>query len=355
MLPQDILDNLDTAVVVLDDRLLLAQLNAAAENLLGISRNRALGKPLLPLVDDDETLKHVLASSLATGQTYAHELFLAPSEVHAQRRMIECRVSAPDARDGRAWLLVELIDVTRRMKITRENALLIQHGAGRQMVRQLAHEIKNPLGGLRGAAQLLQRQLDSDELREYTGVIISEADRLVALVDTLLGPGGPPTKLPANIHELLEYVARLVTTQAGDGVRLQRDYDPGLPPLALDRDQIVQALMNLMQNACSALENRGTLTLRTRATSNFTIGEHRHPMIATIEIEDDGPGIPPELQDSVFSPLGTGRPDGTGLGLPVAQDLISRHGGLIEFDSRPGRTVFYVRLPLAGAEEPANG
>lgn len=349
MAPQDILDSLDTAIVLVDDRLLVVDMNSAAENLLGVSRGRALGSPLLPLVDDDETLKQVLASSLQSGQTYAQELFLAPSEVHAERRMIECRVSAPQQDGAGRRLLVEMIDVTRRMKITRENALMIQHGAGRQMVRQLAHEIKNPLGGLRGAAQLLARQLESEELREYTGVIIAEADRLVALVDTLLGPGGPPNKQPANIHELLEHVVRVIASQAGDGVKIVRDYDPGLPQLALDRDQIVQALMNLIKNACSALEHRGTLTLRTRATNNFTIGEQRHPVIATIEIEDDGPGIPPELQDSVFYPLVTGREDGTGLGLPVAQDLISRHGGLIEFDSRPGRTVFFVHLPLAEA------
>jgi two-component system nitrogen regulation sensor histidine kinase GlnL len=249
-----------------------------------------------------------------------------------------------------ACLLVELADVTRRTRINRENALLIQHGAGRQMVRQLAHEIKNPLGGLRGAAQLLARQLADDELKEYTSVIISEADRLVALVDTLLGPGGPPNKQPANIHELIEYVIRLVEPEIGSHLKIVRDYDPGLPMIALDRDQIVQALLNLVQNACVALGGQGTLVLRTRATNNFTIGELRHATIATIEVEDDGAGIPSELQDSVFYPLVTSRPDGTGLGLPAAQELISRHGGLIEFESRPGRTVFFVRLPLDRAD-----
>jgi two-component system nitrogen regulation sensor histidine kinase GlnL len=223
---------------------------------------------------------------------------------------------------------------------------MIQHGAGRQMVRQLAHEIKNPLGGLRGAAQLLGKRLDSDELREYTDVIISEADRLAGLVDTLLGPGGPPSKTSVNIHELIEYVLRLVEPELGESVRVLREYDPGLPNMDLDRDQIVQALLNLIRNAMTALNDRGTLTVRTRADLNFTINETTHPVITTIEIEDDGPGIPLELQDSVFYPLVTSRPDGTGLGLPAAQELLSRHGGMIEFDSRPGRTVFYVRLPI---------
>lgn len=342
----DIFENLETAVVVLDSNLLITALNPAAENLLGISRIRAISAPLLPLVDEDETLKRVLANSLATSQTYAHELLLAPTEVHAANRMVECRVT-PVAQQARSYLLVEMTDVTRRMRITRENALMIQHGAGRQMVRQLAHEIKNPLGGLRGAAQLLARELHSDNLREYTDVIISEADRLVTLVNTLLGPGGPPNKQPANIHELIEYVVRLVEPELDGRLTLIRDYDPGLPSIALDRDQIVQALLNLVRNACISLNNQGTLILRTRASTNFTIGDMRHATIASIEIEDDGPGIPADLQESIFYPLVTSRAEGTGLGLPTAQELVSRHGGLIEFESRPGRTIFFVRLPLS--------
>lgn len=251
-----------------------------------------------------------------------------------------------DKPDG---VLVEMTDVTRRSRISRENALLIQHGAGRQMIRQLAHEIKNPLGGLRGAAQLLERQLDSDELKEYTGVIISEADRLAALVNTLLGPTGPLNKLPQNVHELLEYVIRLIEPEMGPHIVLARDYDPGLPDIALDRDQMVQAILNLTRNALIALDGQGKLTLRTRAVMNYTIGNLRHPVVASIEIEDDGPGIAPELQDSIFYPLVTSRADGTGLGLPAAQELISRHGGLIEFESRPGKTVFQVRIPLDAA------
>jgi two-component system nitrogen regulation sensor histidine kinase GlnL len=243
-------------------------------------------------------------------------------------------------------MLVELTDVTRRSKISRENALLIQHGAGRQMIRQLAHEIKNPLGGIRGAAQLLARQLDSPDLTEYTDVVISETDRLAGLVDTLLGPGGPPNKQALNVHELLEYVVRIIEAEDDKSLHIRRDYDPGLPLIDLDRDQMVQAFLNLVRNAATALNGQGTITLRSRAVTNFTIGDVRHRVIASIEIEDDGPGIPPDLQDTVFYPLVTSNPHGTGLGLPAAQELISRHGGLIEFESRPGRTVFAVQIPL---------
>jgi two-component system nitrogen regulation sensor histidine kinase GlnL len=306
------------------------------------------------LVDDDRGFAEILSKSLTNNVTYATELQLSKSEVYPEERTIESRVSPLNAGTGQQRLLIEMIDVTRRARISRENALLIQHGAGRQMIRQLAHEIKNPLGGLRGAAQLLGKQLGSAELKEYTEIIISEADRLAGLVDTLLGPGGPPNKQPVNVHEIIEYVVRLLEPELEDKLDVVRDYDAGLPTIKLDRDQIIQALINLMRNAATALEGRGRLTLRTRAVMNFTIGEKRHPVVATIDIEDDGPGIPPELQDSVFFPLVTSRPDGTGLGLPTAQDLISRHDGLIEFESRPGRTVFSIRIPVSPDSETAS-
>ena len=330
--------------MLLDRNLLIVGLNPAAENILGISQLRARGESLLRLVDDEPELRDILSRVIATGDHYANELRLGPTEVHAEERIVDCRVSPISSKSAK--LLVELTDVTRRSKISRENALLIQHGAGRQMIRQLAHEIKNPLGGIRGAAQLLARQLDNDELTEYTDVVISETDRLAGLVDTLLGPGGPPNKQPLNIHELLEYVVRITEAEDEKSLHIHRDYDPGLPLIDLDRDQMVQAFLNLVRNAATALDGQGTITLRSRAVTNFTIGDTRHRVIASIEIEDDGPGIPADLQDTVFYPLVTGNPHGTGLGLPAAQELISRHGGLIEFESRPGRTVFIVQIPL---------
>ena len=339
-----ILDSLSSGVILLDDNLLIVDLNPAAENVLGISRARARGRSLLRLVDDEPELREILSRVAITGDHYANEMHLAPNEADSGERIVECRVSPVEI--GRASLLVEMTDVTRRSQITRENALLIQHGAGRQMIRQLAHEIKNPLGGIRGAAQLLERQLGDPELKEYTDVVISETDRLAGLVDTLLGPGGPPNKQAVNVHELLEYVVRIIEAEDPRCFKVHRDYDPGLPEIDLDRDQMVQAFLNLVRNAVSALDGLGTLTLRSRAVTNFTIGNVRHRVIASIEIEDDGPGIPFDMQDSVFYPLVTNKPDGTGLGLPAAQELISRHRGLIEFESRPGRTVFFVRIPL---------
>ncbi len=335
---------MSSGVILLDSSLLIVGLNPSAENILGISQQRAQGESLLRLLDDEPELRDILSRVMQTGDHYANEMRLGATEVHADERIVDCRVSPLKTEDTE--LLIEMTDVTRRAKISRENALLIQHGTGRQMIRQLAHEIKNPLGGIRGAAQLLEKQLDDAELSEYTDVVISETDRLAGLVDTLLGPGGPPNKQPVNVHELLEYVVRLIEAEEQKKLTFVRDYDPGLPLIDLDRDQIVQAFLNLVRNAAAALDGQGTITLRSRAAINFTIGDRRHRVIASIEIEDDGPGIPFDMQDSVFYPLVTSRPEGTGLGLPGAQELLSRHNGLIEFESRPGRTVFFVRIPL---------
>lgn len=219
------------------------------------------------------------------------------------------------------------------------------------MIRQLAHEIKNPLGGLRGAAQLLERKLPEAELKEYTGIIIGEADRLAGLVDGLLRPGGgAASPRSVNIHEITEHVARLVESERPSGVTLQRDYDPSLPPLWVDSNQLIQALLNVAKNALAAVENKGSIVLRTRALTNYTLAGERHRLVISVEVEDNGPGIPAELQPTVFYPLVTGRASGTGLGLTIAQDLTAQNGGLVEFDSRPGRTVFKLRVPLV--EEP---
>ena len=218
------------------------------------------------------------------------------------------------------------------------------------MVRQLAHEIKNPLGGLRGAAQLLERELLDPALREYTRVIISEADRLTGLLDSMLGPGRPPAKQLINVHELLERVYHLLRSEASEGVTVERDYDPSLPPLTVDPNHIIQAMLNLGRNAIQALSGGHVqsprLTLRTRAASNASVGAQRHRLVASIQFEDNGPGVLPEIRDTIFYPLVSGRSDGTGLGLGIAQDLVSRHGGLIEFDSAPGRTIFVISLPM---------
>ncbi|HWK52548.1 MAG TPA: nitrogen regulation protein NR(II) [Steroidobacter sp.] len=349
-----ILDSLSTSVLIVDRTRSLLYLNVAAEALFGVSRNQVRGRPLAELLEDSAVLDSVIDRAATTSRPFSRrELALRP--IYGDGELIvDCTVAPYEESGAPGAVLIEISDATQHQRITRETALLTQIGGSRLMIRQLAHEIKNPLGGLRGAAQLLARQLDDASMREYTTVIISEADRLVTLVDTLLGPGHLPRKESINIHELLQHVGHLLAADAPPGVVIDRDYDPSLPPLHLDRNLIIQAMLNLGKNAMQALAHKvaenngrgGRLVLRTRALTNVNIGARRHRLVASVQFEDNGPGVPEHLRDTLFYPLVTGRADGTGLGLAVAQDLVSRHDGLIEFESRPGLTIFTILLPF---------
>ncbi|HQR24754.1 MAG TPA: nitrogen regulation protein NR(II) [Steroidobacteraceae bacterium] len=346
----NLLDGIASSVLWLDGDAAVVHLNEPAEDLFGVSRNQAAGRSLRDLLKGNVELAGVIDRSRATGAQYSRRELPFEAGPGAPLRMLDVTVTPFDQPGRPGGVVVELADVTQHQRILRENALLTQLGGSRAMVRQLAHEIKNPLGGLRGAAQLLERQLKDPALHEYTTVIISEADRLAALVDALLGPGQPPRKEPVNVHEVVQHVGHLLAAEAPNGVAIERDYDPSLPRLRLDRNQVIQALLNLGRNAIQSVGERGRVVLRTRALTNASIGSRRHRVVACIQVEDDGPGVPADLKDTVFYPLVTGRPGGTGLGLAVAQDLVGRHDGLIEFESRPGRTVFTILLPYDSNE-----
>ena len=346
----ELLDGVSTCVTWLDADGAVLHLNEPAEDLFGISRNQAAGRAIRDLLKANAELEGVISRARVAGAQYSRRELPFEAGPGSSPRYVDVTVTPYDAPGFPGGSLVEIADVTQHQRILRENALLTQLGGSRAMVRQLAHEIKNPLGGLRGAAQLLERQLKDPTLHEYTAVIIAEADRLAGLVDALLGPGQPPHKEPVNIHELVQHVGHLLAAEAPTGVAVERDYDPSLPRLRLDRNQIIQALLNLGRNAIQAVGDRGRIVLRTRALTNASIGSRRYRVVACIQVEDDGPGVPADLKDTVFYPLITGRQGGTGLGLAVAQDLIGRHDGLIEFDSRPGRTVFTILLPFDNHE-----
>ncbi len=346
--PATILDQLSTAVLVVDAQSNLTWLNHAAADLLATSPATAHGRALATLVVDGAAIESLLVRCRGSKEPLALRGFgLAPAARDDARYQVDVSLT-PLTGAIAGNVLVEISDTTQPSRMTRDSALLVQQGGSRVMARQLAHEIKNPLGGLRGAAQLLERELPTEELKEYTRVIIGEADRLCALVDSLLGPARPIRREPANVHELIDRVYRLARAEAPEGVAIERDYDPSLPALALDRDLLVQAMLNLARNAVQAVGGRGQLTLRSRALTNATIGTERHRVVASLQFEDDGPGVPPELGETIFYPLVTARAGGTGLGLAVAQDIATRHGGIIEFDSRPGRTVFSLLLPMEG-------
>jgi two-component system nitrogen regulation sensor histidine kinase GlnL len=250
---------------------------------------------------------------------------------------VVARIDLPEA-----VLLAELRPISEQLRMAREERLLAEQQANRELIRNLAHEIKNPLGGLRGSAQLLERELERNDLREYTQIIIQEADRLQALMDRMLTPHRAPRVEAFSFHEVLERVRSLV--KAEFGADIERDYDPSLPDLLGDREQLIQAVLNIARNAAQAGSQK--ITFRTRALRQITILRQRHRLALELQVVDDGPGVPEEIQDRIFNPLVSGREGGTGLGLSLAQTYVQYHQGVVEFESRPGRTIFRILMPL---------
>lgn len=340
---ETLLDALTTSIISLDPDLRVMSMNVAAEQLLGLSARRAIGERFTRLVTVPESLYAGLRDALPSDQPYTgRQVTIVPTG--QEPRQVDCAVSLLP--DHGAGLVVELFAIDRPLRLARDEANHAQQEHARSLLRGLAHEIKNPLGGLRGAAQLLERQLDEAELTDYTSIIIREADRLQGLIDRMLGPVGRPRRDLVNLHEVLEHVRTIATVGAPPDVALHIDYDPSIPECLSDRDRLVQVLLNVVGNALNAVGDAGKLVFRSRVLGNFTVAGRRHKLVASLEIHDDGPGVPPELQDRIFFPMVTGTDHGTGLGLSIAQSTMNQLGGLIECDSEPGRTVFTVLLPL---------
>lgn len=346
--PDLLLDALTTAVVALDEQLRVLSLNSASESLFGVSRRHAQGALLSEAIPHFTAQIQRLNSALDTGSGFIER------ELELRRNgdppiTVDC-TATPMLLNNKRCLLLEVLPLDRHLRISRDELLIAQHEASREMIRGLAHEIKNPLGGIRGAAQLLEREFPDSEHREYTRVIIREADRLQNLVNRLLGPNRLPQKALLNVHEVLEHVRQLVQAEAPGAVSFLRDYDPSIPDLVADREQLIQATLNVVRNAMQALAEHRTpspgIVLRSRTKRQVTIAGHRHKLVIQIDIEDNGPGISDELIEKVFYPMVSTRAEGTGLGLPIAQYLIHSHGGLIECRSKPGCTVFTLYLPL---------
>lgn len=345
-----IVDNLTTAVLVLDTALCIRSLNPAAEALLDVSANQVRGLDLRQLLPEAKVLADALARITASGHplTERDMQLVLPSAAVITVDCVMTPVSEPTAFSG---ILVELLDLDRHKQISREEQLMCQNESARALVRGLAHEIRNPLGGLRGAAQLLDRELESDELKEYTRIIVDEADRLQALLDRLLGPRTRLNKRAMNIHEVTEHVRALVEAEAPPGVVVDRDYDPSIPELEADPELLIQAALNVVKNAVQAIEGAGRILIKTRIHRQYTIGQRRHRLVVRVDVSDNGPGIPEELKALIFYPMVTGRSDGTGLGLSIAQSLVNQHGGLIECHSEPGNTTFSILLPVGNGGE----
>ena len=364
---QLVLDNLNTVVLLLSSNLQITYLNPAAENLLAVSAQRLLGRNAADLFADSESRQKVFEEALQNDHSFTERKakLLLPdlTEITVDYSATPLKVNAE------AGLLLELQPMDRTLRIDREEALISANDISRNLVRGLAHEIKNPLGGIRGASQLLAQELNRSELVEYTDVIIAETERLRELVDRLLGPTVAGKFSPVNIHEVTEHVAKLVLAETNGKLLIRKDYDPSIPDLTGDREQLIQAVLNLVRNSMQALDsanmigtntgdntsdnvgNRGEIILRTRIVNHFTIGKHNHRAVCRLDIIDNGPGVPADIADRIFYPMISGRAKGSGLGLPIAQSAINRHHGLIECESHAGETRFSVFLPL---ELPSN-
>ncbi|MEZ8825370.1 nitrogen regulation protein NR(II) [Vibrio sp. 10N.261.55.A7] len=342
-----ILNNVVTATLMLDESLMVRYANPSAEQLFTQSAKRIIDQPLSNLIQHASMDLALLSQPLQSGQsiTDSDVTFV----VDGKPLMLEVTVS-PLSWNKELMLLVEMRKIGQQRRLSQELNQHAQQQAAKLLVRGLAHEIKNPLGGLRGAAQLLERMLPEPSLTEYTQIIIEQADRLRALVDRLLGPQKPGKKQAENLHSIIEKARQLVELESQHTIAIERDYDPSLPDILVDADQIEQALLNIISNAAQILtehqHEQPTITIRTRTVHQANIHGQRHKLSARIEIIDNGPGISAELLDTLFYPMITGREGGTGLGLSISQNLIDQHNGKIDVESWPGKTTFTIYLPL---------
>lgn len=337
-------DVLATAVIWVDQARSVRYINPAAEILFRVGAKSVHGGPLSRLVPDPLLLAAVINHAETNGATYTqHDLALALHDHVIEE--VNCSVT-PAELGGSAGFILELSPLQQQLRFAREEQLHELSRQNRELIRNLAHEIKNPLGALRGAAQLLDAELERPALHEYTQVIMKEADRLRTLMDRLLTPHRLAQVSRFGIHEAMERVRSLVAAEYPSSIVLVRDYDVSLPEVTADKEQTIQALLNIARNAAQALGGRGMITLRTRVARRVTLARRLHKLAVIMQVIDNGPGIPEELHKTLFLPLVSGREGGTGLGLAIAQGIVAQHQGAIEFESRPGQTCFTITLPV---------
>jgi two-component system nitrogen regulation sensor histidine kinase GlnL len=346
-----LLDNLNTAVLLVDQDLLIDYINPAAEALLQLGILRLRGTAACDLFENSKAAQQTLRESVVYGNphTIRHEFLGGPGE----SSQVDYTVT-PINIDSVQWILMEMQPVDRILRINREEALLSVHDTSRSLIRGLAHEIKNPLGGIRGAAQLLEDEIMEssmdDEAAELCRIITAETDRLRKLVDRLLGPSQLPSFEEINIHEITEHVASLIEAEVAGRLVVARDYDPSIPLMSGDRSQLIQAVLNIARNAMQAILEAGLeqrkLTFKSRIQRSFTIAGEYHKALCRLDIIDTGPGISDDIKERIFFPMISGRSAGTGLGLTIAQSAINVHQGIIECESESGHTCFSIYLPI---------
>ena len=348
-----LVENMETAVLLFDHELKLTAINPAAENLLQASARKLLGQSHEIIFLHNQECSDILNIIINENRTIT-EREIRLKLVTGNEITIDFSATPLNRTQQVSDIIVEITQVDRLLRLAREDHLQEQYDATRQILKGIAHEVKNPLGGLRGAAQLLDMELEDETQKEYTRVIIKEADRLSGLVDAMAGPNKPLNLQSVNIHVCLEHVRTLIKAEYPEMVSIITNYDPSLPEILGDQDALTQVILNISRNAVQAMLNApeassgepNTLCFTTRPAGPFTIGNKLHRTVLQLDIEDNGPGIPEKLQPTVFYPLITGKPEGTGLGLSIVQNIINQHHGLVEFTSRKGKTVFSIFLPL---------
>ena len=347
-----ILDHLNTAILLFDHELILTFVNTTGEILLADSAHHLVGQSAEELFrSSDPALLINLKQSLAMSEPLVDRGLT----LNRMTNIVTTSFSATPllVNDAVSEILVELQQVDNHLRISKEEQLLTQQNTARLLIRGLAHEIKNPLGGLRGAAQLLDLELHDPELKEYTQIIIDESDRLQGLMGKMLGPNRLPNKKALNIHEVLERVRQLIQAESSGSLTIKNDYDPSIPDIFADKDQLIQAILNIARNAVQAMEGKGNIIFKTRIHRQMNIGRKRYRLAVKCDIIDNGPGVDVNMMSQIFYPMITGRAEGTGLGLSIAQALINQHNGLVECNSEPGNTVFSIFLPMETGNEQA--
>ncbi|HZV99608.1 MAG TPA: nitrogen regulation protein NR(II) [Methylophilaceae bacterium] len=337
------LEHLATAVILLDQSRNIVYANPGAEVLFAVSAKQIAGLNISQVFPGSEILHTAVENAIDNHSPFREHEFLITT-LRQNSLAVTCTVTPVEL--SPACLVLEFQQMDQQLRIAREERMLIQQQANAELLRNLAHEIRNPLGGLRGAAQLLEHELPQVSLREYTQVIIKEADRLQSLMDRLLVPHRVPKYEPTNVHEVLERVRSLLLAESPQGVVVKRDYDTSLPELIGDREKLIQAVLNIARNAVQAMQGQGQIVLRTRAERQVTLAKKRYRVAIKLQIIDNGPGIPADIRDRIFYPLVSGREGGSGLGLTLAQTFITQHHGMIECDSQEGYTCFTILLPI---------
>jgi len=350
-----LLDNLTTAVIVLDKDLRLVYVNPAAEALLETSGKHIHGLYIADVLLNSKQLVKSLKNVEDNGVTFIARK-VEFTKLNTNKMTVDYSASRLIYKND-TFVMLELQELDRSYNISRKEMLISNHETTLGLVRGLGHEIKNPLGGIRGAAQLLAEELDDKDLKDYTNVIIEETDRLVGLIDRLTGEYKKPALQKVNIHEVLERVYNLVIVETRSSIELVKDYDPSIPEITGELSQLIQAVLNIVRNAMQSLQEAKDkikdpkIILRTRAVNHVTIGNVLHKMVARIQIIDNGPGIDPDIIENIFYPLISGRANGTGLGLSLSQNILKNHNGLIECESQVGKTCFTLFIPLSGENE----